>query len=388
VFAQTQSNPPAATDNRPASTDPAANARGEAGTARPPADSAPGGLKIEGSNASLKLGFLVQPATEYQSQAPGSTEAAQYFFLRRARIILGITLGSQFELFAETDSPNLGKPSQPDQTMASTVGTNIQDAFITWKPLDEIKVDAGMMLIPFSHNSDQSAGTLYGWDYYAYAFQQNAGLGNYVWRDTGVQARGLIGGHLEYRAGVFTGKRQIPAMPTPMPAPSRTAPRLAGRLQYNVFDPETSFFYAGTYGGSKKVLSVGAGIDRQDSYLAYAADTFLDWPLGPDVLTAQVVFSRYDGGSWIALPSHNVIMTEAGYRFGAFKLSPIVRFERLMLDNETPMASNQTRYGAGLAWWYMGHNANLKAFYTYVRPSSSLQRAYGQVNLQTQLYVF
>jgi hypothetical protein len=384
--AQVQPSPP------PGPGAPAATARTEPVAQRAPADPAPGGLRIDGNNASLKLGFLVQPATEYQSQAVGSNEAAQYFFLRRARIMLGITLGSSFELFAETDSPNLGKPSQPGQMLANTVGTNIQDAFVTWKRFEQFKIDAGMMLLPFLHNSLQSASSLYGWDYYAYSFQQNAGLGGYVWRDTGLQVRGLLLGHLEYRAGVFTGKRQIPP-PAPAGAPvvpgdSRTVPRLAGRVQYNVFDPETAFFYAGTYAGSKRILSFGAGIDHQDTYNAWALDGFFDWPVGADVVTGQLVFARYDGGSWIALPKHNVIMAEAGYRFGTLKLSPIVRVEQLMVDAPTPMSSDQTRYAAGLAWWYMGHNANLKLFYTYARPDSATQSAYSQVNLQMQLYVF
>jgi hypothetical protein len=363
-----------------------------AATAQAP-DPAPGGLQIQGSNASLRIGFLVQPASEYQSQAPGSGEAAQYFFLRRARLILGITLGSSFELFAETDSPNLGKPSQPGQMLSNTVGTNIQDAFVTWKPLEQLKVDAGMMLIPFSHNSVQGATTLYGWDYYAYSFQQNAGLGNYVWRDTGLQVRGLLWKHLEYRAGVFTGKRQIPTdqnMPNmpPAPASSRTVPRLAARVQVNVFDAESAFFYSGTYAGAKRILSFGAGIDQQDAYTAFAVDGFFDWPVGRDVVTAQVAFARYDGGSWIALPQHNVAMAEAGYRFGALKLSPIVRVEQLMMDDPSAANFDQTRYAAGLAWWYMGHNANLKLFYTYARPTSATQNGYSQVNLQMQLYVF
>jgi hypothetical protein len=385
--APVQNAPPPGPGNAAATarTDPAA-------TQRAPADPAPGGLRIDGPNASLRIGFLVQPATEYQSQTVGSSEAAQYFFLRRARLMLGITLGSSFELFAETDSPNLGKPSQPGQMLANTVGTNIQDAFVTWRPIEQFKIDAGMMLLPFLHNSVQSASTLLGWDYYAYSFQQNAGLGNYVWRDTGLQVRGLLFGHLEYRAGVFTGKRQIPP-PTPAgaippPADSRTVPRLAGRVQYNVFDPESGFFYAGTYAGNKRVLSFGAGVDHQDTYNAWALDGFFDWPVGRDVVTAQVAFARYDGGSWISLPKHDVIMAEAGYRFGALKLSPIVRVEQLTLDDPTPMTTDQTRYAAGLAWWYMGHNANLKLFYTYARPDSATQNAYSQVNLQMQLYVF
>jgi len=44
------------------------------------------------------------------------------FYLRRARLMVGLTLGDQFELFAETDTPNLGKYN----TMTgATLGTPI-----------------------------------------------------------------------------------------------------------------------------------------------------------------------------------------------------------------------------------------------------------------------
>ena len=78
----------------------------------------------------------------------------------------------------------------------------------------------------------------------------------------------------------------------------------------------------------------------------------------------------------------------SGYRLGALKLSPIVRFEDQLLDNASDALPSVMRVGAGVAYWYMGHNANLKLFFTYVKPDSNLLNAYGQLNLQAQFYVF
>jgi hypothetical protein len=351
----------------------------------PAAPAPPGGLKIEGNGATVKLGFLLQPAYEFASGSAASGQNTQSFFLRRARLMVGMTLGSQLELFFETDSPNLGKVAG----VAPTVGANVQDAFATWKPRDEFKLDLGMMLIPLSHNSVQGATTLYGWDYFAYSFQQSGPLGNYVGRDTGLQARGLIARHLEYRLGLFTGRREALAPMATETASSRTALRFAGRLQYNVFDAETAYFYAGTYGGTKRILSFGAGIDHQDDYTAFAVDGFVDWPLGPDVFTAQAVVMRYDGGTWIPLPKQTAIMGEVGYRFGALRLSPIFRFENQSIDAVAPAPSVKTnRFGFGVAWWVIGHNANLKLFYTYIKPDNDMLRSWSQLNLQMQFYLF
>jgi hypothetical protein len=372
----------------------------------PPPPPAPvGGLKIEGKDATIKFGFLAQPAFEYTDGSLASDIDTAGFFLRRARLMVGMTLGSSLEFFAETDSPNLGKRLGDAATpggVAGSVGVNMQDVFVTWKPLDEFKLDVGMLLMPLSHNGLQGATSLYGWDYFAYSFQQNTAMGSYVGRDNGVQARGLIAKHLEYRLGLFTGRRvALPAvMGVEPPQPSRTALRVAGRLQYNVFDAETTFFYGGTYGGTKRILSFGGGFDIQKEYKAFAGDIFFDWPLGNDVVTWQVDVVRYDGGDWAtAIIPQTDLMAEAGYRFGALKLSPIVRFEMAQVDEGRATAGmpDQKRLGVGLAWWYMGHNANVKLFYTNITSDADPAMAGGaapnlrtinQVNLQMQFYVF
>jgi hypothetical protein len=374
----------------------------------PPPPAAPGGLKIEGKDATLKLGFLAQPAFEYLNRTANTDEQYGTFFLRRARLMALFTLGSQFELFFDTETANLGRGAGPTPVaglpgggLADKVGMATQDVFVTWKPMDEFKLDVGMILIPLSHNGLQGATTLYGLDYYAFSFQQGAGLQNFVGRDTGVQARGLIAKQVEYRLGVFTGRRGTappPAVPPMMAAvrQSQTAMRVAARVQYNVFDAESAFFYGGTYGGAKKILSFGAGVDWQKEYKAFALDGFMDWPLGPDVVTAQVDFVHYDGGTapdvWApGVPKQNDVMVEAGYRIGAVKISPIVRFEMAKMDTAVAASPNQTRIGVGGVWWYMGHNANLKLFYTYVKPEADMApglAAYSQINLQSQFYVF
>jgi hypothetical protein len=164
-------------------------------------------------------------------------------------------------------------------------------------------------------------------------------------------------------------------------------------VQYNLFDPETAFFYAGTYAGAKKIVSFGAGVDHQDNYTAFAVDAFVDLPVGADVLTAQVAFMRWMNSdpAWIALPGgvdQSTVAAEVGYRLSALKISPIVRFEDQLFDAIGMADGNSIlRISAGIAWWPMGHNLNVKLFYTYVKPSSPLE-AWNQVNLQTQLYVF
>jgi len=266
---------------------------------------------------------------------------------------------------------------------------NIQDAFITYKPLgDMLKIDAGYMLPPLAHNAVQGATTLYSWDYFAYTFQSGNAFGattSPVGRDLGFELRGLVlGNHLEYRVGLFQGLR-VPATATESGA--RNFFRAVGRVQINLLDPETGFFYAGSYLGTKKILSVGGSFDLQNDYKYFAGDAFVDLPIGPaGVVTAQVNVGHWDGGGFVTLPfgeKQTAVMGEAGFLIGGIGLSPIVRAEHLWVTN----ANDQTRLGGGLAFWPYGHNTNLKLFYTNLKVENAA-RSISQVNLQWQLYFF
>lgn len=349
-----------------------------------------GPLQIVTPNATVKFGFLIQP--QYEAVGSASLDGmGQNLFVRRTRLLVGGTLFKYFDFFFDTDFANLFKapnaaPGDPNPKL--TPGMNIQDAFGTFKPISEFMVDVGYMLPPLSHNALQGATSLYSWDYFTNSFRHSNVFGSTadpIGRDAGVQLRGLIAkGVLEYRLGAFQGRR-IEASPTEMA--SRNFFRVAGRLQLNLLDPETAFFYAGTYLGAKRILSFGISYDFQDAYKHASGDGFLDLPLGPGVLTAQANVSHWNGEDWVAMPNQTALMGEAGYLFDALNVSPIVRIEHRWVKNQTAAVPEETRLGGGLAFWPYGHNINVKAFYTHVSPDPGIH-AYSQVNVQTQFFVF
>jgi len=363
--------------------------------AAPPAMTrpAPAPLKLETPDTSLKLGVLLQPQYEMAGN-PGLSGVSHNFFVRRVRLLAGATLFKNVEVFFDTDYPDLFKATQ-DTGIKNTPGLNVQDAFGTFKVLDDaFKVDMGYMLPPSTHNAVQGAGTLYSWDYFTNSFRNSNSFnssGPPVGRDAGVQLRGLVlDNHLEYRAGLFQGRRNAAVMGDGKVG-ARNFFRFAARLQANVFDAEPGFFYAGTYLGTKRILSFGAAVDLQDSYVHWGFDGFLDLPLGAGALTAQVNVAHYDGDDFIVaggistpLAKQTSIMGEAGYLFDAVDLSPILRFERQWL----PDSVHETRVGGGLAFWPYGHAFNLKAFYLRVAPDADGVHGYNQINVQAQVYVF
>ncbi len=388
--------PPPAAPAPAAATEPA-----PAPEAPPPTTFSP--LKLESANASIKLGLLAQPQYEVTgTQNPALTGATQNLYLRRIRLLVGGTLFKNFEYFLDTDAPNLGK-STADGGTKNILGMNVQDAFVTFKAVEDVfKIDAGFMLPPGAHNADQGAGTLYGWDYFSNSFRHANVFGSTgdVGRDAGVQLRGLVlDNHLEYRAGLFQGLRDAQ---TADRVAARNFFRVAARVQINVLDAETGFFYAGTYLGTKKILSFGGAYDFQNDYKHWAVDGFLDLPLGPGALTAQVNIAQWNGENFLlgeavgtppvapqTLPKQTAEMAEAGYRFSGAEISPILRFEHRTVNTPTAGAPNENRYGVGLAYWPYGHNVNLKAFYTHIDPTDPADlKAYNAFNLQWQLYFY
>ena len=357
----------------------------------PPAQSP---LKIESPNgSSIRLGLLLQP--QFQSVSSATLNGySNDLYIRRTRILLGGTLLGVFEYFVDTDFPNLflTEPpmmGMPDPGTKATPGMNIQDAIGTWKAYgDMIKVDVGYMLPPLAHNAVQGATTLYSWDYFTYTFQSGVAApfnasASPVGRDAGLQLRGLVvDGHLEYRAGLFQGRREAA---TATDVVARNFFRFTGRLQVNLLDPEPGFFYAGTYLGAKRILSVGGSVDLQDSWRYFAVDGFLDFPLGPNVITAQINYAYWNAnGGIVTFPNReSALMGEAGFLIGAAALSPIIRVEHLWVTNE----NDTTRLGGGLAWWPFGHNSNLKAFYTNAKTENAA-RSVNQFNVQWQLYFY
>ena len=389
-------------------------ANASAAETAPPGPFGPGvePLVFERGNVSVRFGLLLQP--QYQSLGDNNfTGQAQDLYVRRARILVGGTLLGVIDYFFDTDYPDLflSRAAAGSPSIKYTPSMNIQDAFLTYRPLGElVMVDAGYFLPPMAHNAVQSAATLLGWDYFRYTFQHDQAFGSPqnltppstpAGRDSGVQLRGLVlGGRLEYRVGVFQGLR---GAKTTSATGAQNGFRVTSRLQLNLLDAETGFFYAGTYLGRKRILSIGGSYDFQNSlskgYLYLAGDVFLDLPVGPGVVTAQLNVAHWNGHDFIpvtvvtgqtgtVLQEQTAVMAEAGYTFFAARLTPIVRFEHL----EGPLLPPQNRYGGGIAFWPFGHNSNLKAFYTRTtqEPPAGAPPYHGanQLNVQWQVYFF
>jgi hypothetical protein len=332
-----------------------------------------------GDDVSFKLGILGQFQADTISDPPADANTDN-LFVRRLRLMFGGQVAKNVTFFVETDTPNLGKTLAasgkviPPATVSSTI---IQDAYGEFKVNDAFALDAGLMFVPFSRNSLQSAATLLPIDYGAYTFSQSVPTESSTGRDTGFQARGyLLSNHLEYRAGAFQGDRD---------ARSHNPFRYVGRIQYNVFDTDTGFFYSGSSLGKKRFVAVGAAFDVQKHYHGYAADMFADLPAGPGAFTGQLDYNHFDGDvTFASLPKQHDVLLELGYLIAALRLTPVLQFSnRNIVDTAT---GDENHWSVGMNYWWAGHNANIKAAYSRIAPNG--QASQNELTVQLQLFYF
>ena len=325
-------------------------------------------------DVSFKFGLLLQGQADWLGSST-TDDTAQNLYLRRARFIVGGSIAKNVTFFFETDSPNLGKGAGATKTGAGMI---VQDAFLTWKFADELHLDGGMILTGIAHNSLQSAASLISIDYGSYSFLYSGPTQNVVGRDTGFQVRGYpLGKKLEYRVGVWAGQRNTS---------SNQAFRTTARLQYNFLDADTGFFYTGTSLGKKRIFAIGAGCDAQKDYKSYAADAYVDLPVGTGgAVSGQIDWIRYDGGTtFTALPKQDTLFLEGGYYVKSAKVMPFFTYSAKDLAGTD--AGDESRWSIGLGYMAFGHNTNIKAAYGKIDPKN--RDSVDQFTIQLQGFYF
>ncbi len=299
--------------------------------------------------AAYTIGFLAQTQFE-ELKGTGTDYWQQNVFFRRARVIGSGRINERTSFFFETDVPNVGKGQTTGKKVENAVV--LQDFSLTQSFCPAFKVDAGMLLVPVSHNTQQSAGSLLALDYGPYSFVSSDTINAKVGRDYGVQGRAWLAKRMiELRAGVFQGNRGTD---------SRAPFRFAARGVVYPFEADTGMFYTGTTLGKRKLVAIGGSVDVQKDYAAWSTDAFVDWPVAKgDGVTLQADFLRWNGGTTFAsLPRQDCLLIEAGYYLHAFKVSPFVQYASR--DFDQPSRADETKLQAGLAWWGNGHRYNVK----------------------------
>lgn len=281
------------------------------------------------------------------------------FSLKRVRLLFSGQIAPKFNFFIGTLNGNMGVNGD------MTARTLIADAWVEYVASEHLRINAGLLKLPFSRHMQQTGAKLHGLDFHGFCLMRAGGIGH---RDMGVMARGLLSDkHIDYRFAILDGIEYAPGDPnaTP-PIPDRNkndSLRFVGRVGYNVFDAEPGFFWAGTYLGSKKILTFGASFDVQPGvggedgdglYSAFAFDAFADIPMGNNGIVGTL--NIYNFGSGCALPKGFGMWGDFGYRMN--NIEPLIAFE--WYSPKDGDAGKRQAILGGLNWWIKGHNINMK----------------------------
>jgi hypothetical protein len=326
-------------------------------------------------NTSFKIGLLAQLMAE-SAEVAATGEEADNIFLRRLRFIAGFRLGDELSVFAQTDSPNLGKGALDGTKDAGDIF--LQDLVATWRFSQAFQIDGGLLLTEQNYNHNQSAASLVTVDYGPFTFVESGPIGSRVGRDYGVRMRGyLADDHVEYRAGIYQGQRGQGA---------ENEFRYAGRLMLQWFTPQTGLYYRGTSLGKTRTLAVGASLDTQEEYSFYGADLFFEQPFGDgNGFVLQGDYAEVDGDEFLpTLPERTTLLVESGVYLGDTRLQPFGQYASQDMDSGALV--DEDRLTLGLAYFPGGHGNNFKLAYTRVDPD--VGESSHLIQLQWQLFQF
>jgi hypothetical protein len=383
-----------------------------------------------GPDTWLKVGLQAQVWADYQQVAArsGGNDGGytDNLFLRRGRVLLAAQFTKNVNAFFQLDVPRLGQALAGGTADAPTAtkrfnaqdggGMIVQDAFGEVKLSDDdVMLEAGLMIVPFGHNELQSTLTFLTLDLSTVAALIPNTSGT---RDVGFQLKGYVADDkLEYRVGVFSGLRQ-PANATAGNPVGHDFFRVAGHFQYQLFDVDKGYTYAGTAFGKKKLVGLSAGFDFQkgddlDAYYGVSAGAFAAWPLageaqkgGGDELGLLLEYYRYDGGygstppkPTAGVPKQNDILVEAAYYNKDLALSFFGKFEMQKFEDDATgkaaptsnAAGNKMWIGGGLKYYVADNMCNFTLAYNRVQYPDADSNAYNGTNeftLQAQFFYF
>jgi len=348
-----------------------------------------------GDDQYLELHYLlqVQGYSLYKDGTPEDDYWSKDFKIRRSRVILKGQAAQGVEFFMETDAPNF-----EDNNTGKNLYT--QDAYIDFTIAKELKIAFGHILLPFMHHDRQSAVTLLCADYTAAVVP----VGSNVWRDTGIEFRGLLAnGLVDYRIGVFDGKDRDASV-TPV-INKNDMPRFTGRIQVNLKDAEEGFFYSGNYLGKKSIISFGAGLDYQQDvynagtkakdYTAWTVDVYFDHPVAANnVLTLQGAYvdvkntpfaSVTVGGTPVYPEKMKMYFAEGGFLING-TWQPVARYYYKKVEL-SGVDGKISEVAGGLNYYIKGHNANIKVEYAQQLKDDTDDFKNKQVTIQCQIFI-
>ncbi len=344
-------------------------------------------------DVSLDIGYWGQAWYQYVDGDGPVDGKTHDFMIRRTYLSIGGTVTPELSFFAHYAGDRIGQDGTDNPSMGLGSGMALRDAWVTYKLIgNDLMVQAGRMYVPFTRNygtTSTKALLTTELDWGQGGIRSGIFYPSKVGRDDGLTLWGnVLEDKLQYRLMVAEGAEGSGINPD-------DNLRFAGRLSFNVFDPETGWFNRGTYLGDKRLLAIGAGFDYQDGltlggeekdYRGYTVDVQTDLPMAGGALTAGAAYIRIDNmvnpiasTDFTAGSDGEIVTAHLGYLIGT-RFQPFGHVERFLPDESG--TDNTTVFGFGCNYYIYGQANKLTAEWTKVDTDDSydiitLQAAFG-----------
>ncbi|TYP69999.1 hypothetical protein [Aquimarina intermedia] len=382
-----------------------------------------GGLKVKLNEEGTKYFRILSWAqfwAQYNEDVPDDVSTTN-FSIRRARVLMYSQISKDFlilthfglnSLNANNQSPTgLGESSQlffHDVYLQYSLGADhaIGGGLHYWNGISRLNNQGTLNLLTLDNNR-QSWATI--------------GLSDQFARHIGIFFKGSFG-KLQYRVSVneaITNNLQDQAVPEAGGSPIYAGRRLlgskdagknfAGYFEYQFLDQESNFlpYKVGSYLGTKKVFSLGAGFfyhsdgsvsAEADGLLTgedvaiFAVDAFYDTPLGDNgsALTAYATYQNNNYGDNYTLgqtyETGSMVYGHVGYVIPntdkKLKFQPYTSLSLRTIDR---IDDNATTFGLGANMYMNGHNSKLTLEYKNTKYGDG--DAIGLITLQAMIYL-
>jgi|GEM_PF-618976 len=319
-------------------------------------------INPDAKDAAIVMSAADPTAVDLAGSAPAQPTVTNDFYIKRLFLAFHGAVAKDVNFFASLFASNAGKGGNNNVSSGSgQFDIFPYDLFLEFYIKPELQIATGLVRHGFGHNTGTSASTTHTID--GHAFQNNS-------TDAGILFRGLGANKvIDYRVSIMDG------IENGMGVNEMDIPRVVGRLGFNIFDAEESMWWAETYLGTKKILSMGLSYDLQFNANAakipnanldgfetetvvygFAFDFQADIPFGKNGLVALLNAYYYGPGN-IGMPKGYGFWTDFGYRINV--VEPLVAFEWYNATEDD--TKDKMSIQGGVNYYITGHVVKLQS---------------------------
>lgn len=367
-------------------------------------------------DVSLNVGYWgqawYQHVSDYDTNGDGvEDDSLNDFMIRRSYFSVSGTATPELSFFVHYAADRIGQHDLGNSGVGLGTGLAVRDAWVNYRILgNDLMLQMGRMYVPFTRNYGTTSTKA------LMTTELNWGQGGIrsgifypskVGRDDSATIWGnVLDDKLQYRFMVGEG---VEASDLEDPDAGAVNPddelRYAGRISYNLLDPETSWFNKGTNLGEASIIAIGAGFDyqsdltwvdiddagdvvilNQDDYMAYTFDVHVDMPLGTGAVTGDAAYINIDNSAngvtdsdLTAGEDGEMISGQLGYLFFD-RIQPFGHVEAILPDADG--TEDTMVYGLGCNYYIKGLANKLTLEWTKVDSDSNTVEDKDIVTLQ------